>query len=71
MAEDSGISATSITRVGSGVASLILASNSGHTSWWIGLPVLAVVLIVRVGFWRSRGRVRRRRNRGDGGDGRG
>jgi hypothetical protein len=41
---------------------LIIASDSGHTAWWIGLPVLAVVLIVRVGFWRSRGRGGRRRN---------
>jgi hypothetical protein len=38
------------------VASLLLASNSAHTPWWIGLPILIVVLVARVGFWRGRGR---------------
>jgi hypothetical protein len=47
--------------MGSALASLILASNSGHTPWWIGLPILVVVLISRVGFWR-----RRRMRRGSG-----
>jgi hypothetical protein len=35
---------------------LTLASNSAHTPWWIGLPVLVLALIFRVGFWRARGR---------------
>jgi hypothetical protein len=64
VAEDSGISATSITPVSPGVASLILASNSGHTPWWIGLPILVVVLIFRLGLWRARGRGARRGNDG-------
>jgi hypothetical protein len=51
-------------------AALIIASDSGHTSWWIGLPVIAVVLIVRLGFW-SRRRAGRRGNDGGGGGGRG
>ena len=47
-------------------AALIIAINSGHGSWWIGLPILAVGLIVRVAFWRNRGRLGRRRRRDDG-----
>ena len=43
-------------RMGSGVAALIVASNSGHASWWIGLPVLAVVLVFGFGFWESQQR---------------
>jgi hypothetical protein len=50
---------------------LIIASDSGHTSWWIGLPIVAVILIVRLGFWRGRGRRGRSRDDGDKGDWRG
>jgi|HubBroStandDraft_1064217.scaffolds.fasta_scaffold1133143_1 hypothetical protein len=50
-------------------AALIIATNSGHTSWWIGLPVLAVVFVARMAFWRSRrGRYGRGGRRGRGGD---
>jgi hypothetical protein len=41
-------------------AELILAvTNNGHGKWWYGIPVTAVVLIVRVGFWSRHGRRRR------------
>ena len=51
---------------------LILAvTNSGHGKWWYGIPIIAVVLILRIGLWSRRGRRRggggsRWSNRGDG-----
>ena len=39
---------------------LILAvTDSGHGKWWYGIPIIAVVLILRVGLWRRRGQRRR------------
>jgi len=46
----------------------VLAVNSGHGSWWIGLPIGAVVLVARVALWRGRGRFGRWGNRGGGDD---
>jgi hypothetical protein len=54
----------SISPMSASAAWLVVASNSGHTSWWIGLPVLVVVAIFRFGSWRARGRRGRRGDEG-------